>query len=105
MYKKVTVAFLFCLTSTIANAQTDKFYESSKPVLCDDAKSIVSGLMKNWGEMPVWTAKDAEDQSRYLLLINSKKGTWTLLQYTPDIACVLGVGSESDLSEAKKNGI
>jgi hypothetical protein len=105
MYKKIAVAFLFCLTSTIANAQTEKFYESAKPVICDDAKSMVSGLMKNWGEMPVWTAKDAEDQSRYLLLINSKKGTWTLLQYTSDIACVLGVGSESELSESQKNGI
>ena len=105
MYKKITVAFLFCLTSTIANAQTEKYYESSKPVICDDAKIMVSSLMKNWGEIPVWTAKDAKDQSRYLLLVNSKKGSWTLLQYTPEIACILGVGSDSDLSEAQKNGI
>lgn len=103
MYKKITVAFLFCLTSSIANAQSDKFYESAKPVICDDAKLMVKALMTQWGEVPIWTAKDAKDESRYLLLINSKKGSWTLLQYTADMACILGVGIESNLSDSSKN--
>lgn len=105
MFKKITVAFLFCLTGSIANAQSDKYFESAKPVICDDMRSMVGALIERWGEVPVWTALDAKDHSRYLLLINPKKGSWTLLQHTPEIACVLGVGFESNLATDSKNSM
>ena len=105
MFKQATVAFLFCLTGSIANAQSDKYVETTKPVVCDDAKKIISGLMQQYGEVPVWTARDAREQSRYLLTVNAKTGSWSLLQYTPEIACVLGVGTESNLASSDKNSM
>ena len=46
--KKIAVAFLFCLTSTIANAQSGQlppgFITTNKPVLCGPADTIFKGL-------------------------------------------------------------
>ncbi len=98
MFKKNIVAFLFCLISTIANAQNESPYSSQKPVLCDKANKVLSALMEKWGEIPVWTAKDGQDNTRYLLLVNSKTRTWTLLQFTPETACILGLGEESNFT-------
>jgi len=106
MFKKSIVAFLFCLTSTIANAQNEgSAYSSQKPVLCDNTKKVLSALMEKWGEIPVWTAKDGQDDSRYLLLVNSKTRTWTLLQFTPETACILGLGEESNFAGRDKSSI
>lgn len=105
MFKQLSVAFLFCLTSIIANAQSNKYFETVKPVICDDAKLIVGSLMEKWGELPVWAAKDEKDESKYLLLVNPKTQTWTLLQFTPEIACILGVGGNSNLIGRDKSSI
>lgn len=101
MFKQATVAFLFCLTGSIANAQLNRYTETTKPVVCDDTRKVVSIIMERYGEVPVWTARDGEGQSRYTLLSNSKTGSWTLLQYTAETACVLGVDTESTLSSNK----
>lgn len=101
MLKKTAVAFLFCLTGSIANAQINKFSETTKPVVCDDTQKVISVIMERYKEAPVWLALDGEGQSRYVLMTNPKTGSWTLLQYTPDMACILGVGSESNLLSGK----
>ncbi len=105
MLKNITVAFLFCLTSTIANAQNDSSYSSQKPVLCDNSRKVISALMEKWGEIPVWTAKDGQDDSRYLLLVNPKTRSWTMLQYTPENACILGLGEASTFANTDKSSI
>ena len=90
--RTVIAAFLFCLTSSIAYAQA---FESSKPVLCDNVQSIIRGLTENYNEKPVWTARNPVDDTRFALFVNAKEGTWTLLQMTTEIACIIGVGKES----------
>jgi hypothetical protein len=106
MFKKSIVAFLFCLTSTIANAQNEgSAYSSQKPVLCDNTKKVLKTLMEKYGEVPVWTAKDASDDSRYLLLVNSKTTSWTLIQFTPEHACIIGLGEQSNLASQDKSTI
>lgn len=86
------MAFLFCLTSSIANAQA---FQSSKPVICDKTEKVIRALAENFNEKPVWTAKDASDGTRYSLFVNEKTGSWTILQMNPTTACILGVGEES----------
>lgn len=105
MLKKVGVAFLFCLISTIANAQNDTTFSSQKVVLCDNAKKVVSALMEKWGELPVWTAKDGQDETRYLLLVNPNTQSWTLLQFNSEVACILGLGEASNLIGRDKSSI
>ncbi len=92
--RTLALAFLFCLTSSIANAQA---FESRKPVICDNTQKIIKSLIENYNEKPIWTAKDARDETRYSLFVNNKTGTWTLLQMTSEVACILGIGDDSKL--------
>jgi hypothetical protein len=91
--RMLTMAFLFCLSSTIANAEP---FETRKPVLCDDTKKLIKGLTENYNEKPVWTARNPVDDTRFALFVNSKTKAWTLLQMTNEIACIIGVGEESE---------
>lgn len=90
--RTLALAFLLCLTGSIANAQA---FEARKPVLCDNIQSIIKGLTENYNEKPVWTARNPVDDTRFALFLNSKEGTWTLLQMTTEVACIIGVGQES----------
>lgn len=92
MKYSVVVAFLFSLSSSIANAQA---FESRKPVLCDNTQALIKGLTEQYNEKPVWTARNPVDDTRFSLFLNEKTGAWTLLQMTPQVACIIGVGEES----------
>ena len=92
--RTMTMAFLFCLLSSIANAQP---FESRKPVLCDDAQTLIKSLTENYDEKPIWTARNPVDETRFGLFVNSKTKSWTLLQMTPKIACIIGVGEDSKI--------
>ncbi len=92
--RTVIAAFLFCLTSSIAYAQA---FQTNKPVICDETKKVISALNDQWNEKLVWTAADGRDQSRYALFVNEKTKTWTMLQLTLEVACIVGVGDKSEL--------
>ena len=92
--RSIIVAFLFCLTSTIANAQA---FSLNQSVICDESKKIIDALTEKWGEKLVWVASDAVGASKFGLFVNQKTNTWTILQFTPDIACVIGLGEKSQL--------
>jgi len=92
--QKYIMAFLLCLTSTVANAQP---FETNKPVICNDSKTVITFLGERYGERLVWMANDGQDLSKFGLFVNEKTKTWTLLQFTPEIACVIGLGNDSKL--------
>lgn len=94
MKYSVIVAFLLSLSSSLVNAQP---FESRKPVLCDNAQTLIKSLTENYNEKPVWTARNPVDDTRFALFVNSKTGLWTLLQMTPEVACIIGVGEDSTL--------
>lgn len=85
------MAFLFCLTSSIANAQ----FRYDYPVICDDTQKLIESLTINFKEKVSWTGRHIEDKSVYSLWINEKTGSWTLLKKNPEVACILGVGEEA----------
>lgn len=89
--RAIAMAFLFCINSTIANAES---FQATKPVLCDDAKKVLDSISKDYNERLTFVAKDAGDKSRYILLSNEKTGSWTLIQMTAQVACILGVGED-----------
>ena len=94
MKYSVVVALLLSLYSSLANAQP---FESRKPVLCDDVKTLIKSLTEDYNEKPIWTAINPVDDTRFGLFVNSKNGAWTLLQMTSEIACIIGVGKDSNL--------
>lgn len=66
--------------------------ELQKKMLCNDAKVIIDGLIKgDYAEKPVWFGKDTSHG--FALFANSKTGTWTLLEFDDNIACVIGEGT------------
>lgn len=91
---KFIVAFLLCLTSTVANAQA---FQTNKPVLCDDSKKIIEALVEKYGEKLIWMANDMQDKSKFGLFVNEKTNTWTMLQFTSEVACIVGLGENSKL--------
>ena len=86
----VLMAFLFCLTSSIANAQ--EVIELMKSVKCGDAQWVMDHFTSEYGERPIWVGKDSNSNSYITLLINKETKSWTLLQYDSKMACVLSVG-------------
>lgn len=86
---KITMAFLFCLTSSIANAQ--QVIELVKPLKCGDAQFVMTHFTTEYGESPIWVGK-SETGTHITLLMNKEKKTWTMLEYDAKFACVLGTG-------------
>lgn len=97
--KKLIVAFLFCLTSLIANAEG---FVLNKPVICVDLQSLLKSLTETHIELPIMLGKDSSDSSKYSLFINQKTGTWTFIQFDDDVACIIGVGTSAVLKLGQK---
>lgn len=93
--KKIAVAFLFCLTSTIVNARDD-IQLVQKPVYCSSLKLVIETVTSpEYNEKPIWSGRD--EKSKYIMTANNKTGTWTMIQYNDNIACVIGVGENGNM--------
>lgn len=65
-----------------------------KPVVCDKRDVVFNTLIiGDYKEVPVWVGKDA--RSNYTLFVNETTKTWTFLQFTEKVACILGSGELS----------
>ena len=84
---KLAMAFLLGLTSFVVHAQV---VQVEKPVVCSNLKTIVETISQDYQEQPTWRGNDSS--SKYIMFANSKTGTWTLIQYNDNIACVIGSG-------------
>ena len=75
-------------------------YWASKPIQCSTPDEVVE-LMKKYGEVPTiifegTTAlpNGVQSSSRFVVAMNPKTETWTLLEFTgPTQACILGAGT------------
>jgi hypothetical protein len=97
MKKAITAAFLFCLASSIANAQ--EVIELNKPMKCGDAEFVIRHFAQEYGELPLWVGKEKQSSSYITLLVNKDKKTWTMVQYDSKLACVLGAGEGGSSTE------
>ena len=92
--RHILVAFLFCLTHSVANAQA---FQYMHPSLCDRVETVLDSIMNNYGERPQWSGKDIRDGSGYMMFENPKDKTWTFIKFNKEYACILGVGGESKI--------
>jgi hypothetical protein len=88
MLKVKLVAFLFCLTSTIANAEPFKI---NRTVLCEKANIVLNSLEKEFREKPVWQGKNNQELNT-LLVVNTKTESWTIVITDGEHACVIDSG-------------
>lgn len=96
--RKLSVAFLFCLTSTIANAQiVPEVATLNKAVVCARADIILKWLADDeLNEKPIWIGQDEIDKSEFILFVNSKTKAFTIVQFSKTVGCVLGIGYKSN---------
>lgn len=64
----------------------------NKELYCDETKRLISAVRSNYNEQLFWAGQD--DASKYALLSNKDTGSWTLIQFNEQIACILGVGDK-----------
>lgn len=97
MTNKVLVALLFCLTSTISNAQSSSgFVTVPKIINCATSKTVLSALVsKEINESPIWMGTDESEKSEFILFVNPETSAFTLVQTTSNVACILGIGLKS----------
>ena len=89
--RKITMAFLFCLTSSIANAQ--EIIDLNKAMKCSDPQKVMNYFVDIHKETPIWVGKSVHN-SYITLLMNKETRSWTMIEYDARLACVLGAGEE-----------
>lgn len=93
--RKIAMAFLFCLTSSIANAQ--EIIDLTKQMKCSDAQTVMNYFTNVFKETPVWVGKTVHN-THIALLANQETRSWTMIEYDTSLACVLGAGEEKTSS-------
>jgi len=100
MKKLITIALATTLLTTVAIAESTAV-ERKKIVVCEDSNTLMKELITgDYEEKPAWGGTG--EKSMFILLINKKTGTWTLIEGNKTIACVLGVGEDSRIFDLDK---
>ena len=89
--RNTTMAFLFCLISSIAHAQ--QIIDLNKAMKCSDAQVVMNYFVDIHKEIPVWVGKTVHN-SHITLLMNRETRSWTVIEYDTRLACVLGAGED-----------
>ena len=98
---KKLIAILVLLMFTAAAIPQSTSVERKKSVICDDTKKMYNELVNGeYAERPVWGGEG--ENSKFVLLINKKTGTWTFIEFVKDVSCVLGVGEGSLILDLEK---
>ena len=92
--KRLLIFFiLMCICLSVYGTEYKK---SSKPIACAPVVEVFEDLVSEQiKEMPMWIGTDRE--VRYTILSNVKKDTWTLVQFNDKVACVLAMGTNSEI--------
>lgn len=89
MLKAAILGLLFLPAVVVAQQQQGPV-KVDKPVLCADTEKVIPEVYKQYREVPLWGSK-LED-SKIALFVNSETKTWTLIQWTDAVACVIDAG-------------
>ena len=89
--RNTTMAFLFCLISSIAHAQ--EIIDLTKPRKCSDASSVMNYFVDIHKETPIWVGKSVHN-THITVLMNRETRSWTVIEYDTRLACVLGAGED-----------
>jgi hypothetical protein len=85
---------LLVLIPLLTSAQSAGPTAVEKTLICDKTQNVLDVIINGrFKETPIWGGED--ETSRYGLLVNRETGTWTIIQFNKDAACVLGTGEGS----------
>ena len=87
------MAFLFCLISSVANAE--ERIKIDKPVICQSSMSLVTELKTKFGEELIISGKHAFLEDVYTaIFLNNKTGSYTVIELNGEVACVISLGTD-----------
>lgn len=99
MKRFIAVAVLLSVHLFAASQQNSESVIKEKKVVCNQFNLLLSTLLKNeYKERITWIGEDDESETKFSLLVNEKTGTWTLLQFNKELACILGAGERHKFS-------
>jgi len=82
------ILLLFFAISTIAYSK-----ETTKPVLCMDAKEMFDAIFEEYRETILMVFDQDSFPHKIVLTVNPATKTWSLVEYNTEIACLLGSGN------------
>ena len=85
--KKIILLLLLTL-STIACSK-----ETNKPVLCMEAKELFDAIFEEYRETILMVFDQDSFTNKIVLTVNPSTKTWSLVEYSTEIACLLGSGN------------
>jgi len=69
-----------------------------KQVTCVPTEMLFKALGDNdFKELPIWSGK--ENETTWGIVANEQTGTWTLIQFTEKIACIIGTGTKNSIAD------
>lgn len=101
--KRLCVVAVLCLP---LGSTSQSVVQVQKTITCAELKWLVQLLLTDYGEIPIFAGLDRSGKSKYLLTMNHKTETWTMIEHDNEVACVIGTGSNGvvSLSNILKNG-
>lgn len=85
--KKIILLFLLALSSIASSKETNK------PVLCMDAKEMFDAIFEEYRETILMVFDQDSFPNKIVLTVNPATKTWSLVEYSTEIACLLGSGN------------
>ena len=91
--RNIICVFVFCISASLASAQD--IIEIPKKIKCSELVTVINYFTITFKETPIWVAKTTNN-TYVTLLANNDTKSWTLIEYSPVVACVLAVGLGKD---------
>lgn len=67
-------------------------------MLCGPRREVINAIKQSANETEIWSGKHSGSEPLVMLLLSSKQGSWTLIAVKPDVACIIGAGSNSTIT-------
>jgi hypothetical protein len=85
--KKFILSLLLSVSTVVFSQQ-----ENAKPVLCMDAKEMFDAIFEEYRETILMVFDQDSFPNKIVLTVNPATKTWSLVEYSTKIACLLGSG-------------
>lgn len=94
MKKLLALVLVLPLLTAAAPEAVDDAFIVEKRVICDKTNVMFEVLMKGQSqETPIWGGINGD--AKFSLFTNKETGTWTMVQFNKNVACILGHGDNS----------
>ncbi len=89
---RLALALALVVTQFTA-AQAQEIIDRTKQIKCSARDTVFSYFRDRHGETAMWSGFTVHD-TQLTLIINKETRSWTMIEHTPEIACVLSAGEE-----------